>query len=149
MPVPRCVTPKPQPTVVRNVYPTKPLNIYFYVYGIYGPIAGATVQAISYFDPVTNNFITLTSNLCNKSLGLSAQTDQNGIAELCFLSGTYIVQFSANGYNTIQQQFTFDKPDTFNIQMTAVPPTPLPTPISSTPTYIYVVLIPPASLAAL
>ncbi|MEM3301675.1 MAG: hypothetical protein QXX23_06970 [Thermoplasmata archaeon] len=90
---PPCIKTTKFPKVPKNTSPVRPLNIFFHVYSINGPVANATIKLLEYYDPVTESFKTLTQNTCNKALPIVAVTDNNGNADLCLLSGTYIIQF--------------------------------------------------------
>ncbi|MEM3988756.1 MAG: hypothetical protein QXZ22_09220, partial [Sulfolobales archaeon] len=84
---PPCIKTTKFPKVPKNTAPVRPLNIFFHIYSINGPVANATIKLLEYYDPVTENFKTLTQNTCNKALPIVAVTDNNGNADLCLLSG--------------------------------------------------------------
>ncbi|MEM3754024.1 MAG: hypothetical protein QW778_05515 [Candidatus Micrarchaeaceae archaeon] len=131
---PPCIKTTKFPKVPKNTSPVRPLNIFFHIYSINGPVANATIKLLEYYDPVTENFKTLTQNTCNKTLPIVAVTDNNGNADLCLLSGTYIIQFSADNYSTIEQQYTFKNSETVNVELTLMVTIPPPLKLS----YIYI-----------
>jgi len=114
---------------------TRPVEEFFYVYGISGPIPGATITLKYYYDEATGNFIPITFNLCNPGLPMSVTTDSNGKASICVLQGTWQIQVSANGYytNTITQ--TFIDSEYTEVELTEIPLQPLPAPPSKTYRY--------------
>jgi hypothetical protein len=116
----------------------RPVEQFFYVYGISGPIPGATITLKYYYDEATGNFLPITFNLCNPGLPMSVTTDNNGKASICVLQGTWQIQVSANGYytNTITKTFIYS--EYTEVELTEIPLQPLPTPQPSIKPYIYV-----------
>jgi hypothetical protein len=116
----------------------RPVEQFFYVYSIRGPIPGATITLKYYYDEATSNFLPITFNLCNPGLPMSVTTDSNGRASICVLQGTWQIQVSANGYYTNTITKTFIDSEYTGIELTAIPLQPLPAPQPSFTPYIYV-----------
>jgi hypothetical protein len=108
----------------------RPVEEFFNVYSVNGPVANALISLQAYYDEAIGEFVPITSNLCNITLPTTATTDANGKASLCVLQGTWIIQASADGYYTAQQTVTFVDSTMTNIQLTKIPPVPLPPPIT-------------------
>ncbi len=90
----RCVI--PSQSISANT--TNFYTVYFKVYSV-GPLEGAQIKILKFFNTETNNFVSVCSvaylsSVCNTIL----TTDSNGIAEACLTYGLYTVSVSYNGY---------------------------------------------------